>query len=397
MTAPPSGASGVKAGAYASAAIMVLNLLLGMVALNLLAWVALTAIDWLKVRSGDAIPDNPWTLRQQVYPGWDKADIQALLKERNTWPPYAYEPMAQFKEHPGTGRFHTIGEHGFRLSGLDLPWPPDPARTNVFVFGGSTVLGWGLADGDTVPAHLQRQIDPGGTGVAVYNFAQSYYFSTHELLLFQEQLMRGYRPDVAIFVDGLNDFFHHDTFLFMSDAIGQAMAGQTVTTGQALKRVLLDQPMVRLGNAVMARLGGRAKPVAQQADDSVRRLFQEGMGQRADSVIDRYLRNKALIETLGRHYGVRTLFVWQPVPTYKYDLESHLFRREGMEPHAGSGSGYERAAARRAEFGKEFVWCADIQDGRKEALYVDAVHYTAAFSADVARCIRDGAGALLPR
>jgi hypothetical protein len=41
----------------------------------------------------------------------------------------------------------------------------------------------------------------------------------------------------------------------------------------------------------------------------------------------------------------------------------------------------------RTPLGANFLWCADIQEGVNEALYVDAVHYTASFSETVASCI----------
>ena len=34
-----------------------------------------------------------------------------------------------------------------------------------------------------------------------------------------------------------------------------------------------------------------------------------------------------MIELIAQGFGVRTIFVWQPVPTYKYDLRYHFFFR----------------------------------------------------------------------
>ncbi|MDO8607340.1 MAG: hypothetical protein Q7R40_12460 [Phaeospirillum sp.] len=376
-------------GPYATLAVITLNFVIAAVIVNLLALAALHALDWAKLRVGGLVADNPWADRQRVYPGWDKTDIQALLKERADWPPYAYEPLGQFKEHPGKGRFYTITEAGWRATGAELPWPPAPDRINVFVFGGSTVFGWGVSDGDTVPAALQRLLDPSAAKVAVYNFGQSYYFSTHELLLFQRLAMQGIRPDVAVFVDGLNEFFHHETFLFMSDHIATVMENQAVTVGTAFRRLAVGLPLVRLAEKVSARFA--AKPVEQQAEASIQQLMQGGSGAKAEAVLDRYLANKALIERLAETWKVRPLFVWQPVPTYRYDLAHHPFKRDGMAIHAESGNGYEAAKTRHTAgaFGDGFVWCADIQHARQEPLYVDAVHYTAAFSKDLAGCIID--------
>jgi hypothetical protein len=40
--------------------------------------------------------------------------------------------------------------------------------------------------------------------------------------------------------------------------------------------------------------------------------------------------------------------------------------------------------------GRDFVWCADIQDGVKRQVYVDSVHYTSAMNRIFADCIVEG-------
>ena len=106
-------------------------------------------------------------------------------------------------------------------------------------------------------------------------------------------------------------------------------------------------------------------------------------------------------ETLQDH-GVEALFAWQPVPTCRYDIEHHLFRAESAAVFARHGplqQGYallDSLRGTRPELAPAagFLWLADLQLGRREPLYVDAAHYTAAFSRDIAEAI---ARALAPR
>src|SRR5712692_8851921 len=49
-----------------------------------------------------------------------------------------------------------------------------------------------------------------GVAVRVYKFGAGYYFSTGERVQFEQLLLAGSVPDVAVFVDGLNDFFQPD-------------------------------------------------------------------------------------------------------------------------------------------------------------------------------------------
>ena len=97
-----------------------------------------------------------------------------------------------------------------------------------------------------------------------------------------------------------------------------------------------------------------------------------------DAVIEKYLRNKRLIEGASSAFSVQPVFVWQPVPTYGFDFHQYPFLQFDFGQHAYSKFGYPRMAARvaRESAGNTFLWCADIQAGLSGPLYVDLVHYS---------------------
>ena len=95
---------------------------------------------------------------------------------------------------------------------------------------------------------------------------------------------------------------------------------------------------------------------------------------------------------LSEEFGVKTAFVWQPIPFYRYDLAYHPFR--DTVPIWRS-PGHVPATAKskhctRHSMGDDFVWCAGIQDGVKEQPPTDSVHYTNPMNRRVAQCILDG-------
>ena len=110
-----------------------------------------------------------------------------------------------------------------------------------------------------------------------------------------------------------------------------------------------------------------------------------------EAVIARYLANKRVIEGMAAAVRVEPVFVWQPIPVYKYDLAYHVHRGD-FGGHEYARFGYPRMAERlRAQpAGDDFVWCADIQENAKELLYVDQVHYSPRMSAMLAECIFRG-------
>ena len=104
-----------------------------------------------------------------------------------------------------------------------------------------------------------------------------------------------------------------------------------------------------------------------------------------------------MTEAAAEEFDVIPIFVWQPVPTYGYDLKHHLFTEENQSVFAGHDAlrfGYNlmdemRDVATELEPSGDFLWLADIQYAKREPLYVDAAHYTAAFSREIADLIAE--------
>ena len=90
---------------------------------------------------------------------------------------------------------------------------------------------------------------------------------------------------------------------------------------------------------------------------------------------------------------MRPIFVWQPVPTYAYDLRLHSYSGS-FGSHERSRQGYPHMAeyVRTHSLGDNFAWCVDIQGG-SEPLYVDEVHYGPVLAERVAACIATRVGA----
>ena len=127
-------------------------------------------------------------------------------------------------------------------------------------------------------------------------------------------------------------------------------------------------------------LGGHREDAAtlQEMDDAATRSF-------ADKVIGRWRENKRVIESIAKARGIRTLFVWQPMPAYGYDGRFHILGTTppGLRRQAASYEALDRIRA-QPDVAQNLLWLADMQRAHKKNLYVDDVHYTEAFSDEVA-------------
>ncbi|MEK9662214.1 MAG: hypothetical protein VW644_10850, partial [Alphaproteobacteria bacterium] len=121
----------------------------------------------------------------------------------------------------------------------------------------------------------------------------------------------------------------------------------------------------------------------------------------AARVIERWQRNRRLVEAAAGAFGVPVLFAWLPTPTYGYDLAHMNLHKAGkleFGRHELSGNGYRLMAERVAAgaTGANFLWLGDMQRDRRENLYVDSMHYDIAFSQEIADALFDGLVAQLP-
>ncbi|HJQ33070.1 MAG TPA: SGNH/GDSL hydrolase family protein [Pyrinomonadaceae bacterium] len=390
---------------YRGAAVILLNTVVLLLAINVLLLIPIAIKD--SVNGGRVageyrhVDAGRWAALERVYPGLSREEIQTLLNE--TYSParaFAYEPFTEFRERPYAGRYVNVDAGGFRLTKGQGPWPPDREKYfNVFLFGGSTTFGFGVPDAETVASHLQTLLSGRGPvkEVRVYNFGRGSYYSTQERILFEKLVAAGFRPDVAVFIDGLNDSHHYDDRPSSAARVESALEGRPA----AVTNVLTKVPMVRAALAAGRWLGvGSSDEPAREWAETPQDRAACGDEAVLLSVVNRYVENKRISEAVAAAYGVKTLFVWQPVAVYKYDQRYNLFAADDHPRKACVEGAYPLMAKFAAQhpLGDNFLWGADIQQGVPEPLYVDALHYSGKMSELFARSIADALNerALLP-
>jgi hypothetical protein len=367
---------------YIKFSLVLLNTLVLFLVLNLVAWIGMRIYGSLH-RKENIVSQKYNNDLRTVYPQHDPEAVNQLLLE--TWSrQYGYEPYTQIKERPFHGEFINVSDRGYRETGFVKKWPLDKHAFNIFLFGGSTMFGYGVADEETVSASLEnyfRHLYP-SLPIMVYNFGRGSYYSSQESILFLRLLSQGGSPDVAIFVDGLNEFYYNTDEPHASEFIKKYV--DSASDQKADKAMLNDMlckylPAYKLILSVVQSVSMRAKDINRKV---VKLSDKYSDGKLLDTVINRYLRNKILNEGIGSAFNVKTIFVWQPVPTYKFDVKNSLFMEDGFGDHSYSGYGYPLMEKYLAlhPLGANFIWGADIQQDSKEPLYVDKVHYSATMS-----------------
>ena len=352
---------------YKGFAVIILNTILLFIFLNIFFYFV------IQIR-GDSITNQKFyndDILSEVYPHRSHEDINLLLKETKSLF-HVYKPYVQFTEPEFRGKFVNINRNGFREGHNQCRYPINKSKFNVFVFGGSTTLGYGVADNETIPSQLQDILLNACTDVCVYNFGQGAYFSTQERIFFENLLVEKQIPNIAVFIDGLNDFYTVNNDPLHTKRLAQYMARRS-----DFSDIYSYLPLFR---AINYFLPGK----------------ETETGLREDSIEDAFSRlidNKKIIEAAASEFNVKTYFVIQPVPTYKYNLSYHIpYSRHdyvnGFGQNARSGDGYALLSNYYNNLNenekKNLLWLADMQENQTKNLYIDIVHYNTEFNGEIA-------------
>jgi hypothetical protein len=109
-----------------------------------------------------------------------------------------YEAYYGWRFLPFRGETIDLDQDGFRRTFKS--GQAAPHRTIAF-FGGSTVFGPGALDDQTIPSYFVKM----NPDYEAFNFGQHGFVAHQELNLFLKRYYEGFRPDVVIFYDGIND------------------------------------------------------------------------------------------------------------------------------------------------------------------------------------------------
>ena len=335
---------------------MLLSLLIGLtVAVIYLLWsdpvphrpatpILRTAEEW----SAFVEQRYPTVNFQGIYPERSPQEIATIQRETFSLQ-YAYAPFVQFQARPVQRQHVNISKAGFRANGSPLAWPPDTNHLNIFIFGGSTTFGYGLPDDETLVHFLERALNrnPRSTLISCYNFGCGYYFSTQERLHLELLLQQNHVPDVAVFIDGLNEFSHAD--------------GAPQLTESLHNFVTPDSPYVSphlVTNKASLELA-------------------------INRVLDSYAGSLRIINALAQAFDFEALFIGQPVPFFEFGPTAEAYPFGDPPMHfLACAHGYPefRRRADNGEFGNRFVWMGDTFVAANQPVYCEAVHYSAAGS-----------------
>ncbi|MBI1860944.1 MAG: SGNH/GDSL hydrolase family protein [Deltaproteobacteria bacterium] len=336
---------------------------------------------------------------EAAYGGTSTEEIAALLNE--TWRKVKLEPTpwTHFAEAPFAGRYVNVSRQGIRSNGrpsCETQLRPGESPFRIFFFGGSTSWGYGVRDSDTIPAQLERILSKTHPGkcIVVSNYGRGYYFSTQEQALFLSLLRRGLHPNAVIFLDGLNESIVGE-YRDLSDeplnfsAISESWRGaeKNEKRGLALRTFVEELPISKLLVRLRRKIAGGSLSEAGASKEPAIDSNRLPVDQKVDQILAYFLHNRRITELVAQNAGIQSLFFWQPVPLYAYDLKYQLFEMFYSPYLRGfMKSLFERVARLRVP---GLINISNLLVKFDKAAYVDSHHYNPEVCGLIARALAE--------
>lgn len=293
-----------------------------------------------------------------------------------------YQPWVQFSEPPFLSKRVNVilDKHGFSYRKTINPDIRDnKKKILVLVFGGSTTFGYNVSDEHTWASYLSQILNEKAKHqnkpitIEVVNFGRGGYYPSQELILFLDLLKHGYRPSLAIFLDGVNVGPAEDVPEWTSDI------GKMVLSSQSCKFCKISDILFSYHLPIVRFIKSVQNNIEVQSQN---KFIGENETELSEYVINRFEQNKKLINLISSLYETKSLFFLQPNHLYNYNLM--LYRTE-LQSDEFLDKRYLRTdkiiydAIRRKKIYIDLSNLFTVWGENKKAL-VDTCHYSPAFN-----------------
>lgn len=241
---------------------------------------------------------QPWRAEADAYGGapWAVDYWREQRQTKEHWVPYSYMETKPFQ-----GRHINVGPDGLRRT-WNRAEGKDDAR--IYMFGGSTIWGFGSRDEGTIPSALSRLLAEAGLDVQVKNLGQNSHVSTQEVIVLLKALETEPAPDIVIFYDGANDTGSSLVTGFAGRSYAEKDRAREFQIGWR-PRDLFFALLANSGFVRWSRFTEPPRPFPAPRDP-------KRADQLAREVVQRYAANVRLVEEIGRIVGFQPIFYWQP-------------------------------------------------------------------------------------
>ena len=228
-----------------------------------------------------------------------------------------YEPLTEFKEKPKNSKFVSVSKLGNRCIKINLEncEPAKGGENEIWIFGGSTVFGYGLKNNETIAAYLNELI----RDKRVINFGQGYYNSNQSRIYFQNLLTFLPKPHAAIFLEGFNDFknnqinnYKSPTKTALSNNYSILINNREASTNEKIFKWFKER-FNRLHFVKLIEQIRKNKSVNTNTDS----IKVDNLEEAYNTLVNRLVTNFTINKSIGEKFEIKILNILEPIALSK--------------------------------------------------------------------------------
>ncbi|MBL7697392.1 MAG: hypothetical protein JNK79_04520 [Chitinophagaceae bacterium] len=277
---------------------------------------------------------------------------------------FTYEPWMMFR----IADYHSqrINVNGFERNSSPAQFINSSSKdtVDIYFFGGSSMFGVSLADAETIPSQFVKIVQKNNSvkSIRVRNFGVPHYYSKQELVLLSSLIFSGNKPDIAVFLDGMEDFYS-----------GRMLYYDRPYYSYALQQAF-DGKMFQKGGARFIDTTAQLSELPAGIDPS----------EYNDDLYSKFVANLKNLSMLCDRAGVKSYFFCQPVPFYKYSardaaLQGDFSRFNSIYP----------MLEKNADSIRNFFFLGNMLQNENAAAFANGLNYSPAFSEKIAAALYD--------
>jgi len=334
----------------------------------------------------------------------DLPERDQFLQDRETFlrgEPLVYRDYHLYSQHPFQSETLVVTDYYSARRCPDAA-PLGHGDVIAWMFGGSTMQNMEAPDRRTIANQVAVALLGERVSATVMNFGVGSFQTSLELIKFQDLIRKvsdKERPDFVVFYDGFNDSNH--AYLFGAGSIQADLRAKLAILVEGRNLDLVRYGAAQWATAHSAALGRWVAPhlVPATIHAGIVRDASDGNLKRA---VATYLGNLAMIRETARAFGIRPLFVLQPLVVTKQGLTE--FERKVFQEIGGERTKFVRdfyQEVRIAMHGEpDFLDLSSLLDRNRRDDFYDLGHTGPYTGTDVggaiARAIVRAAGSSLP-
>lgn len=142
-----------------------------------------------------------------AFPGKTLAEIEEIFYDNRLSLRRTYERFGYLGIRECSSKNFNIGSGGARSNGTGTISSSEIYK--IHCYGGSTTVGDGVADDQTISAYLESDLNlRSEVKIAVLNYGAGNHTSLHSTLRLLDHCLSGNIPDQAVFLNGFNDCYY---------------------------------------------------------------------------------------------------------------------------------------------------------------------------------------------